>query len=655
MNQIRQLLLLSSLLVARTLPGQDYPIQPVPFTDVHFQSRFWSPRLETNRSVTIPFAFKKCEETGRIDNFAVAGGLKTGTFRGIRYDDSDVFKVIEGAAYSLAVRPDPVLDRYLDDLIVKIAAAQEPDGYLYTIRTIQQDSIKDPAAGKTRWSFEQDSHELYNVGHLYEAAVAHYVATGKKSLLNVATKNADLLITTFGEGKRYEVPGHEEIELGLVKLYRATKKADYLNLARFFIDQRGHHEHRKQFVAQWANPVDSAYYQDHLPVRQQAEPVGHVVRAGYLYAGMADVATLTNEPTYLTALNRIWDYTVQKKTYLTGGLGAATGTEGFGPAYDLPNLTAYNETCAAVASMLWNHRLFLLTGQSKYMDIFERTLYNGFLAGVSLSGDQFFYVNPLESDGKRKFNVGQAPTRSPWFGTSCCPTNVARFLPSLPGYVYAVRDDQLLVNLFVAGTGTVRVGSQAVRVTQQTDYPWDGRVTFVLQPDQPTSFALNLRLPGWAMNEVAPGALYQYADADRPAVTIQLNGKPVTYTTTNGYAVLRRTWKPGDRIVMNLTMPIRQVTADDRLTDDRGKVALERGPLVYCVEGVDNGGSVGKIAVSKSTRYRSSPQPALLNGVVTIQATGSNAASPPAFTAIPYYAWCHRGAGEMAVWLPRGN
>jgi uncharacterized protein len=652
------LLFFLCLLTAQQLTAQDYPISPVEFTQVHLQSRFWSPRLDTNQKVTIPFAFQKCEETGRIDNFAIAGGLKEGNFKGIAYDDSDVFKVMEAAAYSLAVQPDKKLDAYLDDLIAKVAAAQEPDGYLYTIRTIHQKNPTQPIdkrAGNQRWSNLQDSHELYNVGHLYEAAVAHYLATGKKNFLNVATKNADFLVNTFGEGKNYGVPGHQEIEIGLVKLYRITGNKPYLDLARFFIDQRGKHQHRKMYIADWHNPVDSAYYQDHIPVTAQTEPVGHVVRAGYLYSGMADVAAITGETAYIDALNNIWDFTFTKKMYVTGGLGAEAGTEGFGEPYDLPNLTAYNETCAALASMLWNYRLFLLSGKGQYLDVFERTLYNGFLSGVSLEGNLFFYPNPLESDGKHKFNHGHA-TRSPWFNTSCCPTNVARFLPSLPGYIYATKARDIYANLFIAGTGTIKTNDQQVQITQQTGYPWNGQVTFTLNPEKQSAFALHIRIPGWANNQPAPGNLYTYADNEKPSVTISVNNKPARYRMQNGFAVLNQVWKKGDKIDLTISMPVRQVLSNQQVDENSGRVALERGPLVYCVEGVDNGGNIANAVIGSTTKLTAELQPKLLNGIMTIKArnTQAKAGSPTTvFTAIPYYAWSHRGAGQMAVWLQK--
>ena len=488
---------------------KDYPYTPVPFTAVQVHDGFWSPRMETNRVTTVWYDFQKCEETGRIDNFAKAGGLMPGEFRGIPFDDSDVYKVIEGAAYILAMQPDPKLDQYLDDLIAKIAAAQEPDGYLYTARRLFPPEKMPGMSGQTRWSNLNASHELYNVGHLYEAAVAHFQATGKRSLLDVALKNADFLCETFGPGKLQEPPGHEEIEMGLVKLYRTTGQEKYLQLAKFFIDIRGRAE---------THALRGAGQQDHQPVVEQTEAVGHAVRAGYLYSGVADVAAITGDAAYMQAIDRIWEDVVFRKLHLTGGLGASPGGEAFGKAYELPNSTAYLETCAAIANALWNHRMFLLHGDARYIDVLERVIYNGFLSGISLSGDRFFYPNPLETDGKQKFNHG-SNERAPWFGCSCCPVNVVRFIPSIAGYIYATRDDALYVNLFVAGSTTAQVGGRTVKLTQETSYPWDGNVRIRMEPETAGAFALHVRIPGWSRGEVVPSDLYRFADpvpANRP-------------------------------------------------------------------------------------------------------------------------------------------
>ncbi len=474
-------------------PPHDYKIAPVPLVDVRFTDTFWSPRLETNHRVTVWYDFRKCEETGRIDNFAKAGRLTPGDFRGIFFDDSDVFKVIEGASYALAKHPDAKLDKYLDELIAKIAAAQEPDGYLYTARTLRPDNPP-IGSGKTRWSNLAASHELYNVGHLYEAAVAHYQATGKRTLLDVAIKNANLIDTVFGPGGRHDVPGHEEIEIGLVKLFRTTGDERYLKLAKFFIHQRGHAHGRKLY---------GPYAQDHVPLVEQTEAVGHAVRAGYLYAGAADVAALTGDEALRQALERIWQNVVSKKLAITGGLGAVAAARPSATTIELPNAESYNETCAAIAGALWNHRMFLLEGDARYIDVLERIVYNGFLSGVSLSGDRFFYVNPLACDGRSRFNQGTMG-RSPWFTVSCCPVNVVRFLPSMAGYVYASRQDTVYVNLYIGGSATIRLPDNTLRLSQRTEYPWQGRVELTVEPEKPGGFELRLRIPGWATARRCP-------------------------------------------------------------------------------------------------------------------------------------------------------
>lgn len=643
---MNRLLVAFSLLVGcfpLIMQAQDYPIVPTPFTRVRINGGFWAPRLETNRTVTIPFDFKKCEETGRVDNFAVAGGLKKGTFKGIRYDDSDVFKVVEGASYSLQTHYDPKLDRYLDSLITLFAAAQEPDGYLYTIRTIMKDSTakRDKGAGPTRYSYEAHSHELYNVGHMYEAAVAHFQATGKRMLLNIAIKNANHLMSVIGPDKLIVVPGHEETEIGLVKLYRVTGDKRYLDFARFLVDMRGRADKRKLYD-EFGN-MGPAYFQDHLPVTQQREAVGHSVRAGYLYAAMTDLAAIEQDKAYLEALKAIWTDVVQRKQYLTGGLGAKENGEAFGKPYELPNDVAYAETCAAVANMLWNHRMFLLTGEAKYMDVFERVLYNGFLAGVSLEGDKFFYVNPLASDGKRKFNVRTEATRAPWFRTSCCPTNVVRFLPSLPGYVYASKGNELFVNLFLANAADIMVNNQKVRIEQQTNYPWNGAVQLTLRPAKAQAFTLRLRVPGWVSGSPLPSQLYAYADKTTPGYSLKVNGKTLKPAVENGYASITRTWKPGDRVEWVLDMPVREVIANEKVEDDRGRVAIERGPLVYCAEGADNKGQALNLTVKPGQVFTAEVNPGLLGGITVLKADNT--------TLIPYYAWSHRGPGEMAVWF----
>jgi hypothetical protein len=617
-----------------------YRLTPIPFTAVTIEDTFWQPRIETNRAVTIPYNFQKCEETGRIDNFAKAAGLMAGPHEGRFYNDSDVFKVVEGAAYSLSLYPDAELDRYLDALIAKIAGAQEADGYLYTARTINPAAVSAEVEGLTRWSNLRVNHELYNVGHLYEAAVAHFQATGKRALLDVALKNADLIERVFGPDKRRDVPGHQEIEIGLVKLYRVSGEEKYLRLAKFFLDERGHANGRELYE----NHSHIGYMQDHKPVIEQDEAVGHAVRAAYMYTGMADVAALTGDAAYVKAIDRIWENVVTRKLYLTGGIGALHQGEAFGANYELPNATAYTETCAAIANILWNQRMFMLHGQAKYIDVLERTLYNGFLAGVSLSGDTFFYPNPLAAGGQWAFNKG-ATGRSPWFDCSCCPTNVARFIPSLPGYVYAQGTEGVYVNLFVAGRGKMRIGETDLAITQETRYPWYGQVRLIVEPDREAEFSLFVRLPGWARNRPVPGDLYRYLDRQVEQIAFNLNDAPTAYRIVNDFAQIRRAWQPGDVLDIHLPMPVRRVVSHLQVGENAGKVALERGPLVYCFEGVDNGGHIDHLRLNDEMDFQAERRPELLRGLTVVRSGD--------MTAIPYYAWAHREAGQMAVWLPQ--
>jgi len=629
----------------------DYPFQPVPFNHVKIDDQFWAPRIETNREVTIPYDFRKCEETGRIDNFAIAAGVKKGKFKGIVYDESDVYKVIEGACYSLQQHYDAKLDAFLDSIIGLIAGAQEPDGYLYTARTIDPDHVPE-MGGKQRWEKELVfGHELYNVGHMYEAAVAHYQATGKKSLLDVAIQNANLICNTFGPGKLMLVPGHEEIELALVKLYGVTGEKKYVDMAKFFIDQRGNAKGHK--LIKDGNNIH--YAQDHIPVLQQDQAVGHSVRAGYLYSGMADVAAITGDVGYIEAIGRIWDDVTGTKLYLTGGLGSSGGGEGFGAPYELPNETAYCETCASVANCLWNQRMFLLHGESKYIDVLERTLYNSFLSGVSLEGDQFFYPNVLACNGKCQ--------RSPWFETSCCPTNVARFLPSLPGYIYAQKGNELYVNLFIGSTVTLNVGGKEITLKQETNYPWEGKVKLTLQLPQEQTFKLMVRIPGFAVNQVVPTDLYTFSDNRKlNPVILKVNGKKVEYQMQNGYAVIGKNWNPNDVLSFELPMEVRRIAANPKVEAGRGMEAYQRGPVVFCLEGVDNNGNALNAVVTDKNNIEYSFMPDLLKGIGTLtfkgqqvwkdEKTGTETAKPAQLTAIPYYAWAHRGESTMRVWIP---
>jgi DUF1680 family protein len=633
----------------------DYPIRPVPFTAVTVADGFWSPRLDTNRKVTIRYDFQKCEQKGRIANFARAAGLEEGAFEGLYgFDDSDVYKVIEGASYALSLHPDRDLKEYIDGVAAKIAAAQEEDGYLYTVGTIGK-LVEKPncCVSYSRWSDMKSGHELYNAGHFYEAAVAHYQATGERTLLDVAIKNADLLTRVFGPGRNMEVPGHEEVEIGLVKLYRTTGDERYLSLARFFLDQRGNAKGHELY---------GAYNQDHMPVVEQTEAVGHAVRAGYMYAGMADVGALTGDRRYVDAIDRIWENVIGKKQYLTGGVGSRHRGESFGDNYELPNLTAYTETCAAIANALWNERLFLLHGDAKYLDVLERVIYNGFLSGVALDGKHFFYSNPLASDGHFEFNQG-ALGRKEWFDCSCCPTNDVRFMPSIAGYIYAQRARDLFVNLFVAGSADMTVEGTKVKVRQDTRYPWDGRVKITLEPERPEALSLHVRIPGWAQGHPVPSDLYEYMDDGEKAFALTVNGEPAKVEMSQGFAVMQRTWKAGDTVELSLPMEVRRVRSNDKVKADAGRVALERGPVVYCAEAVDNGGRVLNLVLPDDASLQASHRADLLGGVTVIE--GQALALHPAedgrsvvtrkqpFVAVPYHAWGHRGNGEMAVWLPR--
>ncbi|OIN60318.1 glycoside hydrolase family 127 protein [Arsenicibacter rosenii] len=617
----------------------DYPIRPVPFTSVKVNDQFWAPRIKRNHEVTIPIALEQCYKTGRVDNFLVAGKLKPGKFcTEYPFDDTDIYKIIEGASFSLQTFPDPKLDARIDTLIAYVGKAQEPDGYLYTTRTIDP-AHPHPWAGTARWVKESDlSHELYNSGHLFEAAVAHYQSTGKKTLLNIATKNADLLCREFGPGKLDYAPGHQIVEMALVKLYRVTGQQKYLDLAKFFLDVRGR---------------GKEYSQDHKKVTDQTEAVGHAVRATYMYSGMADVAAITNNKAYLNAIDRIWEDIIHDKFYLTGGIGAAGGHEGFGADYELPNMSAYNETCASIGNIYWNYRLFLLHGQAKYYDVLERTLYNGMISGVSLSGDRFFYPNPLESQGQH--------ARSAWFGCACCPSNVCRFIPSVPGYMYAQTDNRLYTNLFINSTAQMKLGGTALEVVQKTDYPWSGSVQFTLNPASRKAFDMAIRIPGWAQNQPLPGDLYSFADQDKTPFTLLVNGKAVAYKLVDGYAIIRQEWKKGDQIQLELPMPVRQVVANTQVAADVDKVALQRGPIVYCAEWPDfPDGHVLNLIVSPKTPLTASYRPDVLGGVTLIdgQAQQSRrttdngiAVADARFQAIPYFAWANRGSGEMAVWF----
>jgi hypothetical protein len=617
------------------------PLQPVSFTDVHLNDCFWAPKIEVNQKVSIPSAFQKSEETGRVDNFALAAGLMEGEHQGdFPFDDTDIYKILEGASYALAAEYDEKLDDYLDSLITYISAAQEEDGYLYTCLTNKCERLQ-RWYGNGRWD-RLNSHELYNSGHLYEAAVAHYQATGKTSLLNVAIKNADLVYTDFGpnEGQKHVPSGHPIIEMALVKLYRATGEKKYLELARYFIDETGKATDGHEL---------NAYSQDHMPIVNQEEAVGHAVRLGYLYSGVTDVASLMQDDSLMIATKRVWDNVVSKKLYITGGIGQRAQGEGFGPNYELPNMTSYCETCAAISNVYWNYRLFLNDADAKYYDVLERTLYNGIISGVSLSGDLFFYDNPLESVHNHE--------RAPWFGCACCPGNVTRFVASVPGYVYAVGENSLFVNLFAEGVAEISLGENKVKITQETRYPWEGTVKLKMEAAPVGKFALMVRIPGWAQNQVVPSDLYSFVSPDSEKYCLKVNGVVVESNLKKGYVEINRNWKNNDEVELVLPMPVRKVVANEKVENDRGKVALQRGPVVYCLEDKDNdNGWLFDNYIDANTAVESRYEANLLGGVVTLSLEGNKVegekVQSTTLKAIPYYTWNNRGKSNMLVWIP---
>jgi DUF1680 family protein len=609
----------------------EYLIRQVELNSMELTDSFWLPRIRTVQEKTVRYAFDKCESEGRLENFVTAGNVVrggTGKARGaMPFDDTDVYKTIEGAAWSLISAPNPALENYLDSVISLIAYGQEPDGYLTTWRTIDP---KRPTANwvKTngdRWNGLDMSHELYNSGHLFEAAAAHYLATGKRNLLDIALRNAELLVKVFGDTANCEVPGHQIVETGLIKLYRITGTAGYLHLAKKFLDLRGDKQRRE---------IRGAYSQDHLPAVEQDEVVGHAVRAVYMYAGMTDIAALYGDRAYRDAVHKLWDNMTGKKMYVTGGLSARHAGEAFGDNFELPNLTAYSETCAAIGGVYWAERMFRLTGEAKYFDVLERMLYNGVIAGISLEGTEFFYPNPLEADGKYAFNQG-ACTRQAWFDCSCCPTNLIRFIPTIPNLIYAVQKDTVYVNLFLSNRAEIPVGSETVTVEQQTDYPRNGNVTIrIVDIPQSQPFTLKIRIPSWAQNTPAPGGLYAYSDG----IETQPSHLP---NTTDGYYTVARNWKSGDSLALHFPMQPRAVIARPEVTDDAGKFAVEYGPFVYCMEETDNPETFDKTVNPQS--FDVTWRPELLGGV--------NVIHDKAFTFIPYYAWSNRGAGKMKVFF----
>ena len=591
------------------------PLEEVPFTEVTLRDDFWSKRLETNRNVTLWHNIEMCEKTGRVANFLRAAGKQQGTHEGFVFNDSDLYKVIEAASYSLMTHPDPKLEAKLDEWIAIIAAAQQPDGYLNTYYTLK--------APDKRLTNLKDNHEFYCAGHLIEGAVAHHQATRKRSLLDIAIKFADFIDQRFGEGKRHDVDGHEEIELALFKLADATGQGKYRKLGEFFVRERGQSRAgRKPY---------GPYHQDTIPVVQYESVIGHAVRQMYLACAMTDMA-LTGHDDMRPALARMWSDMTTGKLYITGGVGARHDGEAFGEAFELPNESAYAETCAGIGSALWNHRMNLLTGESKHADEVERVSYNGFLSGVSVSGDKYFYVNPLASRGNHH--------RTPWFPCACCPPNVARYMATVPGRAYATKGDELVVNLYAAGEAKITLPKGKVKLSQQTRYPWDGQVKVTIEGDTVAIAALRFRTPGWCENP-----------------SIAVNGSAREMTRHSGYALIPGPFQPTDIIELNLPMPIKRIKSDPRVKDNIGRVAIQRGPIVYCAEAVDNNGHVTNLILPPDAQLKAEHRDDLLGGVTVITGkamakTSADAAPTQAsFTAIPYYAWDHREPGEMAVWL----
>jgi DUF1680 family protein len=645
--RLAMLAIISALSLNLQAQTSDYPVQQVKLNNVELTDNFWLPKIRMIQEVTIPYALEKCEQEGRFENFLTAekvmhGG--TGKVRGaMPFDDTDVYKIIEGAALSLVNFPNKALDNKLDSIIAIIARGQEPDGYLTTWRTIDP---KNPPASwvKTngeRWNGLAMSHELYNAGHLFEAASAHFWATGKRNFLNIALKNADLLVKTFldPESKQYNlVPGHQIVETGLIKLYQITNNQDYLRLSKHFLDNRGHNA-----------TGTGAYCQDDKPVVEQDEVVGHSVRAVYMYAGMTDVAAIFGDKSYENAIGKLWQNMVGKKMYVTGGLGSRHDGEAFGDNYELPNLTAYAETCAAIGGVMWADRMFRLFEEADYYDILERMLYNGVIAGISLQGTEFFYPNPLESDGEYKFNKG-ACTRQSWFDCSCCPTNLIRFLPSIPNLIYAVKPvtsgfSEIYVNLFMANKAKISLGKNIVNILQSTNYPLDGNISIQINSEKKEKFTLKIRIPDWATNDF-PSELYRYMNKISGSPIVVLNGKNIDYKTDNGYISITKEWEKGETVSVEFPMEVRKIEANELVKDDAGKFSVQYGALVYCMESVDNQSTFD----NKITGEKFTVKPATILGNINEITAGNDGITR---TFIPYYAWSNRGVCKMKVFFEK--
>lgn len=641
----------------------DYPLEPVPFNEVGLEDRFWLPRLKIQAETTVPHALKQTEpavERLRLcAQFTTIGGGPLPQPH--RFISSDLFKVMEGAAYTLMIKPNPKREDKLDAIIDVIAAAQQDDGYLYVSHICGNPNPDE--MGETPYSYVVHSHELYNMGHMYEGAIAYYRATGKDTWLRVAEKNAQHVNQAIFEGDPnynhgkpvMQAPGHEEMELALCKLYRVTGNRQYLDMAQRFLDIRG-----VTYRPSGEGTMAPAYAQQHKPVVEQEKAVGHAVRAGYLYAAMADVSALTGDMRYARAANRIWHDIVDTKMHIFGGLGATHGIEGFGPAYDLPNRDTYNETCAAMANVLFNFRMYLLHTDAKYLDVAEVALLNNALAGISLKGDTFFYVNVLESDGSRKFNHGSAG-RYPWFGCACCPSNLARLMPQVSGYMYAHTADEVCLGLYGSSSTAISLPGGKVNISQRTDYPFDGRIVLEIEPSASQRFKLKLRIPTWARERFVPGALYYYLDGLKPRWTLKVNDTTVDAKVAKGFATLDRVWQPGDRVELNLPMPLRFNAAIGKVKANRDRLAVTRGPLVYCAEQADNQNrEVQRFFIPEPIRGGEVEEHVMQDGplkgipVVSLPAgevvpEGARSAS---LKMVPYYAWNNRGQDSMIVWIP---
>lgn len=652
------LILFSGVLFAQSY----YPYQGITFNKVHLNDNFWLPKIEINRTETIPWSFHQSKITGRIKNFEQAAA-RSGKLCGVYvFDDSDVYKIIEGASYSLQIKYDKKLDDYVDSLIAVIGTAQEPDGYLFTTRTMGDTH---EWIGSQRYEKEHElSHELYNMGHFYESATAHFLATGKRNMLDLAIKNANHLLTVFGPGKKSVAPGHQVIEIGLVKMYLATGDKRYLDLSQFFIECRGKRIYAKTAGDKEATVWETGeYWQDHKPAIEQTEAIGHAVRATYLYSGMADVAALTQNQAYLNAINKIWENAAGKKTYITGGIGSSGGWEGFGPDYQLPNESAYCETCAGIGNVYWNHRMFMLTGESKYMDMVERTLYNGILGGIGLDGKTFYYANPMEYT-VRNGKLSGENKRSPWFQCSCCPSNICRFMPSIPGYIYAQKGAQVFVNLYIGSESSFYIDTKnSVTVKQTSNMPWEGNVKFEVGANNKkgTTFSLNLRVPGWIDGRIFPTNLYEVREISEYGGIVKVNGIEVDVRRNNqGYFEINRLWKKGDIVELNLPMYTQKVYSNEKIESNKNLVSIQRGPLMYCAEFADNEGKTSNIMFGSANSFTNSFEPNLLNGVTTLSTTAKvfNFTEQEINTStkmvklIPYYARSNRGIGEMKLWFP---